>query len=107
MNTLLTTEMNNGIGLPSSQTRSGRIICLSALCLLTRVAPALALQSGDFTYELNPGNTTVTITGYTGPGGAVTIPDNIISLPVTSIGEYVFQNYYNLTHSKTHHFLHQ
>ena len=41
-------------------------------------------QSGDFYYSATA--TEVTITGYTGTGGAVTIPSSIDSLPVTSIG---------------------
>jgi hypothetical protein len=35
-------------------------------------------------------NGTLTITGYTGPGGAVTIPGSINGLPVTSIGDFAF-----------------
>ena len=38
-----------------------------------------------YTYTTNNG--TITITGYTGPGGAVTIPGTINGLPVTSIGD--------------------
>jgi hypothetical protein len=32
-------------------------------------------------------NGAITITGYTGPGGAITIPSSINGLPVTSIGQ--------------------
>jgi hypothetical protein len=39
----------------------------------------------------------ITITGYTGPGGAVSIPDTIESLPVTSIGSCAFYNCTSLT----------
>jgi hypothetical protein len=59
--------------------------------LLLLAAPA-AVQgqsgSGDnFDYSINPANTnTITITNYTGPGGAVTIPTNINNLLVTGIG---------------------
>ena len=41
--------------------------------------------------------TTVTITGYTGPGGAITIPSVIDGLPVTEIGNSVFFNRSDLT----------
>jgi hypothetical protein len=41
-----------------------------------------------FTFTIN--NDTVTITGYTGSGGAVTIPGTVASLPVTSIGTNAF-----------------
>jgi hypothetical protein len=49
----------------------------------------------DFTYITNNG--TITITGYTGPGGAVIIPSTINGLPVTSIGNFAFQAYSSLT----------
>jgi hypothetical protein len=42
-------------------------------------------------------NNTITITAYVGSGGDVTIPDMIIGLPVTSIGDYAFNNCYDLT----------
>ena len=53
--------------------------------LLLCAAP-MALQ-GQFDCFTNNG--AITITGYAGPGGAVTIPAQINGLPVTSIG-YVF-----------------
>ena len=49
----------------------------------------------EFNYTINNG--TITITGYTGPGGAVTIPDTINGLPVTSIGDCAFYNCTSLT----------
>ena len=49
----------------------------------------------DFTYTTNNG--TITITGYTGSGGAVTIPDTINGLPVTSIGDNAFYYCTSLT----------
>ena len=71
---------------------------LAALCLLS-VIPAKAAQSGDFTYTATA--TEVTITGYTGAGGAVTIPSSIASLPVKSIGGSAFspsyQGYQSIT----------
>ena len=43
-----------------------------------------------FTCVTNSDNATVTITGYTGPGGTVTIPDTLNGLPVTCIGTNAF-----------------
>ena len=45
---------------------------------------------GIWGYTINP-NATITITGYTGPGGAVIIPSEIYNLPVTSIGDRAFE----------------
>jgi len=50
---------------------------------------------GDFTYTTNGG--TITIMGYTGPGGALTIPSTITGLPVTAIGDSAFSHVINLT----------
>lgn len=52
-------------------------------------------QSQDFTFATNNG--TITITGYTGPGGAVNIPDSINGLPVTAIGDSAFKQHLNVT----------
>ena len=40
----------------------------------------------EYTFTTNNG--AITITKYLGPGGAVTIPDTINGLPVTTIGDY-------------------
>ena len=58
---------------------------------LLRMALLLALPAvvqAQFSYTTNTG--TIAITGYTGPGGAITIPSFINGLPVTSIGEEAF-----------------
>jgi len=47
-----------------------------------------------FTYTTNAG--AITITGYTGPGGAVTIPAYINGLPVTGIAAQAFYGVTNL-----------
>jgi hypothetical protein len=47
-----------------------------------------AAVEAQFNYTTNNG--TITITGYTGAGGAVTIPTAINGLPVSSIGEWAF-----------------
>lgn len=48
----------------------------------------------QFTFSTNNG--AITITGYTGPGGAVSIPDTINGFPVTSVGSSVFERCTNL-----------
>ena len=42
----------------------------------------------DFKYEVDDGK--VTIADYTGAGGAVTVPNTIEGLPVTTIGDNAF-----------------
>ena len=59
-------------------------VLLPLLLLLTLPAVVQA----QFTFTTNNG--AITITGYTGPGGAVVIPSATNGLPVTSIGEYAF-----------------
>lgn len=49
----------------------------------------------DFLYMTNNG--AITITGYVGPGGAVTIPDTINGRPVTQIAGDAFTHKYSLT----------
>ena len=54
--------------------------------------PELVIKhDGDFSYTV-AGGTAVTIVGYTGPGGAVVVPDYINSMPVVSIGINAFRN---------------
>src|SRR4026207_2524418 len=59
---------------------------LFALCWLLLGLPALVHAQFKFTTN----NGTITITGYTGPGGVVEIPSTITGLPVSSIGTYAF-----------------
>jgi hypothetical protein len=62
------------------------------LAMLMRPAE---VQAQDFTYTNTNG--TITITGYTGPGGAVNIPSTITGLPVTTIGGFAFNNQSSVT----------
>ena len=73
---------------------SQRLFTLSILVVLLWLAP-LAGQSEDYTYTTNNG--TITITGYTGAGGAVVIPSHITGLPVASIGNSAFASCTSLT----------
>src|SRR5665213_1916330 len=61
--------------------------------LLLLALPAVA--QAQFGYTTNNG--AITITGYTGPGGAVTIPSAINGLPVTRIGDKAFYYCSSLT----------
>ena len=60
---------------------------LAALVIL--VGPMLA-EAQYFAYTTNNG--TITITGYRGPGGVVSIPGRINGLDVTDIGNSAFFN---------------
>jgi len=67
-----------------------------ALLGILTITLGLAVQvQAQFRFTTNDG--TITITGYTGPGGAVIIPDTITGLPVTSIGDYAFYESYTLS----------
>ena len=64
------------------------------LCLLVLLSLPVAVHA-QFTFTTNNG--AITITGYTGPGGAVTIPSTTNGLPVTRIGNSAFRSKPSLT----------
>ena len=64
-------------------------------CVLSTPLAATAAQFGDFTYTSD--GSAILIYGYTGSGGAVTIPATITGLPVRTIGYYAFEGKTNLT----------
>jgi hypothetical protein len=65
---------------------------LATLLLWCGTASALA---DDYTYATNNG--AITIARYTGPGGAVSIPDTIYGMPVTGIGSHAFDHSNSVT----------
>ena len=69
--------------------------CLGASCAVGALVLVGELQAQDFAYTNTNG--TITITGYTGPGGDVAIPAAIDGLPVTGIGDSAFYGLTNLT----------
>ena len=64
-----------------------RGICVPCIVLLLALALPATLQAQ---FEFTTDNGTITITKYTGYGGAVTIPASINGLPVTRIGDGAF-----------------
>lgn len=68
-------------------------LALFVVTLAFFIVSAVTVEA-QFSYETNNG--TITLTGYTGPGGDVTIPSAINALPVTSIGEQAFIWCYSL-----------
>jgi BspA type Leucine rich repeat region (6 copies)/Immunoglobulin domain len=90
MNTNTTLSKESWIQLNQRQAaRTGILLLLLLLLTLPTVVQA------QFNYTINNG--AVTITGYTGPGGSVIIPDTIGGLPVTSIGYGAFNGSTSLT----------
>ncbi len=61
---------------------------LRPLLMLLLLTMSAAMPAQDYTYTTNNG--AITITAYTGSGGAVTIPNKINGLLVTSIGYAAF-----------------
>jgi len=72
-------------------------IRLALLGLTLPLVPIAAMgqRYGDLDYAVNGGS--VTITGYSGHGGAVVIPSTIEDLPVTGIGGWAFYDCASLT----------
>ena len=69
--------------------KSRHILITILLFGLANTAPA------QFSYLTNNG--AITITGYTGSGGSLSLPSKIDGLPVTSIGDWAFQDCVTLT----------
>ena len=74
-------------------------ILLLPLILLLAISADVHADTGTTSdgFVWSSDGVTVTITSYAGSGGAVNIPATINSLPVTSIGDYAFQNLAGLT----------
>jgi hypothetical protein len=69
---------------------------IQKLLICAALLGATTLVQAQYNYT-NNGNGTCTITGYTGPGGAVTIPNSISGLSVVSIGDNAFNGRTSLT----------
>ena len=70
------------------------IVLMGALLLPPLIRTAQAATSGEYEYSVNADSTTATITGYTGAGGDITIPDTVTdgttAYTVTAIGDKAF-----------------
>ncbi len=82
------------------------VLILAAAMILALLPAATAMAEDgvsaeaaeDYTYSLTDGK--ATITGYTGPGGEITIPDRVggdPGYPVTAIGDRAFYNNQSIT----------
>jgi BspA type Leucine rich repeat region (6 copies) len=76
----------------TGQTMKPKLILCLAL-ILSGALPA-AVQAQFLFTAINGG---ITITGYTGPGGAIVIPETIDHLPVVSIEHYAFARRTSIT----------
>src|SRR5580692_8609075 len=78
-------------GSPWLRLKTVRLVKLLTLTLLLAL-PAAAQPQFEFTTN----NGALTLSKYTGPGGAVTIPDTTNGLPVTGIGFGAFNQCFTL-----------
>src|SRR5689334_3341123 len=79
-------------------------ISLGIAFLVTAFVALPPVARADFTYTnssgiwyYTPGIGPVTITGYSGSGGAVIMPGTINGYPVTSVGNFAFSGIHSLT----------
>jgi hypothetical protein len=63
--------------------------------LLSALAMSAVVRGEDYISTVTDG--TITVMGYTGPGGEVTVPSSIRGLPVTGIGDFTFSGRIRLT----------
>ena len=73
---------------PKTMATPLRAACAKRLLALLLLLTLPAAVQAQFNYTTTNG--TITITKYTGSGGAVTIPDKLNGYPVTSIGDNAF-----------------
>ena len=73
------------------------LLMLLGAFLVVVPGSTLAAQDGDYTYTTSGSPAAATITGYTGAGGAITIPSTLGGYAVVAIGNYAFSNHTSLT----------
>jgi hypothetical protein len=68
-----------------------------ACLVISRPAVLTVTPGGSAHFDCTTNSGNITITGYTGPGGHVTIPDTLNGLPLTAIGPWAFVSCVDLT----------
>ncbi len=64
------------------------MVALLMTMTLMAIQAACAETEGDFSYTITDG--AATVTGYTGAGGVVKVPDTLGGCPVVGVGDYAF-----------------
>lgn len=77
-----------------------RLVQQALLLTTTTVLALPGLVHAQWKYSTDTDNGQIIITGYSGPGGAVAIPDKINTLPVRGIRNWAFVNQHSLTSVK-------
>ena len=77
------------------------LVVHALLTIMLLCNTAIAGQSGDYTYIILTNPVTLqqeaTITGYTGAGGAISIPSTVDTFPVVKVGDSSFTNNKTIT----------
>ncbi|TVR10017.1 MAG: leucine-rich repeat domain-containing protein [Planctomycetota bacterium] len=73
-----------------------RYLTSIVIVVIISCQPGIAAEASDYIYETSEDNT-ITITGYSGPGGDLVIPAEIEGKPVTAIGRLAFQGQETIT----------
>src|SRR5580693_9956019 len=73
-----------------------RIVCVAKLLFIIVFLSPSIIACAQFTFTTNSDGS-LNISQYTGPGGAVIIPNTTNGLPITSIGDASFFNNSTLT----------
>lgn len=73
------------------------VLCVAVLIACASKRTASVAPATDFAYVSNADSATVTIRGYTGPGGAVVVPETIQGMPVNGVGDHAFARHPEIT----------
>jgi hypothetical protein len=85
--------------------KSGKLVRISIFILFLLVGAFFVIpagmvsadQEGDYTYTTSGTPTVATVTGYTGPGGAIVIPSTLGGYATVAVGDYAFYYTTSLT----------